>query len=293
MVFLGRILDGITAGNLSTAQAYISDHTKPENRAKAFGVIGVAFGIGFMFGPALGGGSASYGCTCRSSLAACLSALSIICTYTLLPERSRRASRAPTGRSPVPGGKRPERVRRRGRTPSTSAAPASARSTSSSSCSRSRSPASRAASRCSPSGGSTPSATSRAWARAARSSPRWISTCAATPRGYVLIDGNAIEHGQWRVVNREAVELTGPPCAVARADREGPGVRAVGRARGRPAVRVRRLPRHHPAGRADRPAREAVRRVSSSRVAGFVARACRLRPARLRVHARDAARRRP
>ena len=55
MVFVGRILDGITAGNLSTAQAYISDHTTPENRAKAFGVIGVAFGIGFMFGPCLGG----------------------------------------------------------------------------------------------------------------------------------------------------------------------------------------------------------------------------------------------
>ena len=61
MVFLGRILDGITAGNLSIAQAYISDHTEPENRAKAFGVIGIAFGIGFMFGPALGGGLGQYG----------------------------------------------------------------------------------------------------------------------------------------------------------------------------------------------------------------------------------------
>ena len=39
MVFAGRILDGITAGNLSIAQAYISDHTKPEDRAKAFGII--------------------------------------------------------------------------------------------------------------------------------------------------------------------------------------------------------------------------------------------------------------
>src|SRR5512144_375137 len=42
MVFAGRILDGITAGNLSLAQAYISDHSEPENRAKAFGVIGIA-----------------------------------------------------------------------------------------------------------------------------------------------------------------------------------------------------------------------------------------------------------
>src|ERR1041384_6532145 len=55
MVFLGRILDGLTAGNLSIAQAYISDHTKPENRAKAFGVIGIAFGIGFFFGPTMAG----------------------------------------------------------------------------------------------------------------------------------------------------------------------------------------------------------------------------------------------
>ena len=45
MVYLGRVLDGITAGNLSTAQAYISDHTAPETRAKAFGVIGIAFGV--------------------------------------------------------------------------------------------------------------------------------------------------------------------------------------------------------------------------------------------------------
>src|SRR5258705_4903666 len=79
MVFVGRILDGITAGNLSLAQAYISDHTKPENRAKAFGVIGVAFGIGFMFGPGLGGVLAEYGLHVPVVVAGCLSALSIFC----------------------------------------------------------------------------------------------------------------------------------------------------------------------------------------------------------------------
>jgi MFS family permease len=84
MVFLGRILDGITAGNLSLAQAYISDHTKPENRAKAFGVIGVAFGIGFMFGPGIGGLLGKYGLHVPFLVAASLSLLSIIATATLL-----------------------------------------------------------------------------------------------------------------------------------------------------------------------------------------------------------------
>ena len=87
MVFIGRILDGITAGNLSTAQAYISDHTAPENRAKAFGVIGVAFGIGFTFGPLLGGWLGhEYDMHVPFLVSAGLSALSIFCTYTLLPK---------------------------------------------------------------------------------------------------------------------------------------------------------------------------------------------------------------
>ncbi|HEX4451882.1 MAG TPA: MFS transporter [Kofleriaceae bacterium] len=86
MVFLGRILDGITAGNLSTAQAYISDHTKPEDRAKSFGIIGIAFGIGFMFGPGMGGWlSAQYGMHMPFIVSACLSFVSIVCTWTLLP----------------------------------------------------------------------------------------------------------------------------------------------------------------------------------------------------------------
>ncbi len=86
MVFLGRILDGITAGNLSTAQAYISDHTKPEDRAKSFGIIGIAFGIGFMFGPGMGGWlSAHYGMHMPFIVSACLSFVSIVCTWTLLP----------------------------------------------------------------------------------------------------------------------------------------------------------------------------------------------------------------
>ena len=55
MLFLGRILDGITGGNISTAQAYIADITTKEDRAKGMGLIGAAFGLGFIFGPAMGG----------------------------------------------------------------------------------------------------------------------------------------------------------------------------------------------------------------------------------------------
>src|ERR687890_465531 len=55
MLFVGRILDGITGGNISTAQAYIADITTTENRAKGMGLIGAAFGLGFIFGPAIGG----------------------------------------------------------------------------------------------------------------------------------------------------------------------------------------------------------------------------------------------
>ena len=55
MVFLSRAIDGATAGNLSIAQAYISDVTRPEERAKSFAIIGVAFGFGFLVGPAISG----------------------------------------------------------------------------------------------------------------------------------------------------------------------------------------------------------------------------------------------
>ncbi|MDX2203850.1 MAG: TCR/Tet family MFS transporter [Hyphomicrobiaceae bacterium] len=54
-LFLGRVLSGITAASFSTAYAYIADVTAPERRAKQFGLIGAAFGIGFVLGPALGG----------------------------------------------------------------------------------------------------------------------------------------------------------------------------------------------------------------------------------------------
>lgn len=54
-LFWGRVLSGITASSMPTANAYISDVTQPERRAKAFGIFGAAFGVGFVLGPALGG----------------------------------------------------------------------------------------------------------------------------------------------------------------------------------------------------------------------------------------------
>src|SRR4051812_24570844 len=85
VVFLARIIDGATAGNLSLAQAYISDVTKPEERTKAFGLIGIAFGIGFLIGPALAGLLAQYGYQYPIFAAAGLSAASVVTTWRLLP----------------------------------------------------------------------------------------------------------------------------------------------------------------------------------------------------------------
>ncbi len=55
LLFIGRVISGITAASFSTANAYIADVTPPEKRAQAFGMIGMAFGIGFVIAPAIGG----------------------------------------------------------------------------------------------------------------------------------------------------------------------------------------------------------------------------------------------
>jgi MFS family permease len=86
ILFIARMIDGATAGNLSLAQAYISDITKPEDRAKSFGVIGIAFGIGFLIGPAVSGILAKSDYRYPVFAAAGLSALSILATAVLLPK---------------------------------------------------------------------------------------------------------------------------------------------------------------------------------------------------------------
>ncbi|HKS08367.1 MAG TPA: MFS transporter [Pyrinomonadaceae bacterium] len=86
MLFAGRILDGITGGNISTAQAYIADITTSENRAKGMGLIGAAFGLGFIFGPAIGGILSRWGIHVPFLFAAALCFLNSILLYFRLPE---------------------------------------------------------------------------------------------------------------------------------------------------------------------------------------------------------------
>ena len=102
MVFLARVIDGLTAGNLSLAQAQISDVTEPENRARAFGIIGIAFGVGFLIGPAISGFLAQYSPQYPIFAAAFLSASSVVCTATLLQKVTPHADDGDSG----PGGKR-------------------------------------------------------------------------------------------------------------------------------------------------------------------------------------------
>jgi DHA1 family tetracycline resistance protein-like MFS transporter len=86
MLFLGRILDGITGGNISTAQAYIADITTKENRAKGMGLIGAAFGLGFIFGPAIGGILSRWGIHVPFFFAAAMCFANAVLLYFTLPE---------------------------------------------------------------------------------------------------------------------------------------------------------------------------------------------------------------
>jgi multidrug resistance protein len=86
MLFIGRILDGITGGNISTAQAYIADITTEENRAKGMGMIGAAFGLGFIFGPAIGGILSHWGIHVPFFFAAALCFSNALLLFFTLPE---------------------------------------------------------------------------------------------------------------------------------------------------------------------------------------------------------------
>lgn len=86
LVFLGRIIGGITGANISTAQAYIADITTRENRAKGMGLFGAAFGLGFILGPAIAGVLSKYGVHVPFFVAGALSLVSGSAVYFLLPE---------------------------------------------------------------------------------------------------------------------------------------------------------------------------------------------------------------
>jgi DHA1 family tetracycline resistance protein-like MFS transporter len=86
LLFLGRIIDGLTAGNISTLFAYISDSTEPEERSKWFGYIGSVMGIGKIGGPVLGGLLGSISISLPFFITAGLILLSALAVYFLLPE---------------------------------------------------------------------------------------------------------------------------------------------------------------------------------------------------------------
>jgi DHA1 family tetracycline resistance protein-like MFS transporter len=86
MLFVGRIIDGISGGNISTAQAYIADVTTKENRAKGMGLIGAAFGLGFVFGPAIGGVLSRWGISVPFIFAGGLAFANAVLLYFALPE---------------------------------------------------------------------------------------------------------------------------------------------------------------------------------------------------------------
>lgn len=86
-LFVGRAIAGITGASFTTASAYIADISTPENRAQNFGMIGAAFGIGFIIGPAMGGVVGHhFGLRAPFILAAILSLINVIYGYFILPE---------------------------------------------------------------------------------------------------------------------------------------------------------------------------------------------------------------
>jgi len=94
-LFLGRIISGITASNFSAAGAYIADVTPPEKRAAGFGMIGAAFGLGFIVGPAAGGLLAHYGLRVPFLVSAGVTLLNWVYGALVLPESLSKENRRP------------------------------------------------------------------------------------------------------------------------------------------------------------------------------------------------------
>lgn len=86
LLFVARMSAGIAGANIPTAQAFIADTTTPENRAKGMGLVGAAFGLGFVFGPAVGGFLSRWGYATPAFFASALSLANFGAAYFLLPE---------------------------------------------------------------------------------------------------------------------------------------------------------------------------------------------------------------
>jgi len=95
LLFIGRVISGITTANVPTAFAYIADITKPEERAKAFGLMGAAFGAGFVLGPAVGGLLADFGPRTPFWVAAAFSLANAAYGAFVLPESLKKENRSP------------------------------------------------------------------------------------------------------------------------------------------------------------------------------------------------------
>jgi len=94
-LFLGRIIAGAMGASFSTAGAYIADISEPEKRAQNFGMIGAAFGLGFIIGPAIGGLLGSYGSKIPFLAAAGLSLVNCLYGFFILPESLKPENRRP------------------------------------------------------------------------------------------------------------------------------------------------------------------------------------------------------
>ena len=91
MLFVARIIDGLSGGNISTARAYVADITEPQDRARAYGLIGAAFGLGFILGPALSGVLAHISYTAPIWAAAAITLVATLMAWRWLPETVHRA----------------------------------------------------------------------------------------------------------------------------------------------------------------------------------------------------------
>jgi MFS transporter, DHA1 family, tetracycline resistance protein len=94
LLFVARILAGITGGNISIPQAYIADVTAPEQRSRSMGMIGAAFGLGFTFGPMIGGIMSRISYSAPFFFAAGLAVANTLLVYLILPESLSREHRA-------------------------------------------------------------------------------------------------------------------------------------------------------------------------------------------------------
>ena len=86
LIFVARLIGGIAGANIPTAQAYIADVTTPENRARGMGMVGAAFGLGFIFGPAIGGMLSRFGPSAPMWVASALCFANFVAAWMLLPE---------------------------------------------------------------------------------------------------------------------------------------------------------------------------------------------------------------